>query len=61
MTSLFIIDDHPTFIEGVKSLFSVGNPEKIKVGGTANSISEARKKLRRSRAQIVLLDLTMPH
>ncbi|PLX02486.1 MAG: hypothetical protein C0595_10610 [Marinilabiliales bacterium] len=60
MTNLFIIDDHPTFIEGVKSLFPGDHPEKIKVGGTATTVTEARRKLKKSMAQIVLLDLVMP-
>lgn len=60
MTNVFIIDDHPTFIEGVKSLFPGDHPEKIKVSASATSIGEARRMLKKSRAQIVLLDLIFP-
>lgn len=60
MINLFIIDDHPTFIEGVKSLFPGDHSEKIKVSAWSTSVREARRKLKKSKAQIVLLDLVIP-
>lgn len=59
MISIFVIDDHPVFIDGIRSIFSDGN-DKIKVAGYANSAKEALPKLKRSQAKIVLLDLIMP-
>ncbi len=59
MINIFVIDDHPVFIDGIKSVFSNGN-DKIKVTGWATSVKEALPKLKRSQAKIVLLDLIMP-
>lgn len=59
MINIFVIDDHPVFINGIKSIFN-GGQDKIKVTGTANSAKEALTKLKRSRAQVIFLDLIMP-
>ena len=59
MINIFVIDDHPVFIDGIKSLFDNGK-DKIKVTGWANSAKEALPKLKRSHAKVVLLDLIMP-
>ena len=59
MTNIFVIDDHPVYIDGIKSAFKDGE-DKIKVSGWATSVKEAIPKLKRSRAKIVLLDLLMP-
>jgi DNA-binding NarL/FixJ family response regulator len=59
MINLFVVDDHPFFIDGIRSLFTDGN-EKIKVSGSANSAQEALPKLKKSQAKIILLDLIMP-
>ncbi|RLD45225.1 MAG: hypothetical protein DRI89_01685 [Bacteroidetes bacterium] len=59
MTNIFIIDDHPVVIDGIRSVFSDGK-DKIKVSGWANSAKEALPKLKRSHAKVVLLDLIMP-
>lgn len=59
MINIFVIDDHPVFIDGIKSVFS-NSEDKIKVSGWATSVKEALPKLKRSRAKIVLLDLIMP-
>ncbi len=59
MINIFVIDDHPVFIDGIKSVFSNGD-DKIKVTGSATSVKEALPKLKRSLAKIVLLDLIMP-
>ncbi len=59
MINLFVIDDHPVFIEGLKQIF---DPEidKIKVSGFAHNAAEAQTRLKRSNAKVVLLDLVMP-
>lgn len=59
MISIFVIDDHPITIDGIKSAFSSGE-DKIKVSGWATSVKEAIPKLKRSRAKVVILDLIMP-
>jgi len=59
MINLFVIDDHPITIDGIKSIFSDGK-DKIKVTGSATSAKEALSKLKRSHAKVVLLDLIMP-
>ncbi len=59
MINVFVIDDHPLFIDGLKSVFS-NNKDGIKISGSANSADEALPLLKRSMAKIVLLDLKMP-
>ncbi len=59
MINIFVVDDHPVYIDGVKSLFSDGK-DKIKVSGWAHSAKETLTKLKRSRVKVVLLDLIMP-
>ena len=51
MINIFIIDDHPVFIDGIKSVFSNGD-DKIKVTGWATSVKEALPKLKRFGAEI---------
>lgn len=59
MINIFVVDDHPMIIEGVKAIFD-GKKEKIKVVGSAYSAREALNKLQKSSAHIILLDLLMP-
>jgi len=59
MINIFIIDDHPVVIDGLRKIFADGK-DKIKVSGSANSAKEALPKLKRSHAKVVLLDLIMP-
>jgi len=59
MINIFVIDDHPVLIEGVKSVFD-STEDKIKVVGFAYSAKEALSKLKRSSAKVILLDLRMP-
>ncbi|RLD84781.1 MAG: hypothetical protein DRJ10_00270 [Bacteroidetes bacterium] len=59
MINIFIIDDHPVVINGIRLIFGEGK-DKIKVSGWANSAKEAIPKLKKSHAQVVLLDLVMP-
>jgi DNA-binding NarL/FixJ family response regulator len=59
MINIFVIDDHPVFIEGIKTLFS-DRKDKIKVSGVALNAKEAMSKLKRIRVKVVLLDLIMP-
>jgi len=59
MVNVFIVDDHPMLIDGVKSVFAK-NKDEIKIVGTATSAVNAMKKLKQSNANVVLLDLVMP-
>ena len=59
MIYIFIVDDHPLFIDGVSSAF-IKDIDNIEVVGSANSGKEAIEKLKDSKADVVLLDLVMP-
>jgi len=59
MINVFIVDDHPLFIDGVSSAF-IKDIDNIEVVGSANSGNEAIEKLKDSNADVVLLDLVMP-
>jgi DNA-binding NarL/FixJ family response regulator len=59
MIYIFIVDDHPLFIDGVSSAF-IKDIDNIEVIGSANSGKEAIEKLKDSKADVVLLDLVMP-
>ena len=59
MINLFLIDDHPLMINGIVAAFD-DKIDKIKISGTALSANEALKKLKKSTAQVILLDLLMP-
>jgi len=59
MINIFVIDDHPMIIEGVKAIFD-GKKEKIKVVDFAYSAKEALGKLKKTTAHVILLDLLMP-
>lgn len=59
VTELFIVEDHPVYIEGIKNIFD-RKQDKIYVSGWANSAEEAREKLKTSSADVILLDLNLP-
>lgn len=59
MINVFVIDDHPVFIDGIRSIFN-SREDRIKISGWAYSAKEALPKLKRSKAHVVLLDLVMP-
>ena len=59
VTELFIIEDHPVYIEGIKNIFNEKS-DNMFVGGFATSVEEARKKLKTSTAEVILLDLNLP-
>ena len=59
MINIFVIDDHPVFIDGLKSVFESGE-DGIKISKYAYSANEALPLLKRSKAKVVLLDLMMP-
>lgn len=56
---IFIIDDHPMFMNGIAKSFSKTS-DNIYVGGSAKSAGVAREKLKDSQADVILLDLKMP-
>jgi len=59
MINILVVDDHPVFIEGIKTLFS-DREDKIKVAGWAYNAKDALTKLKRTKVKIVLVDLIMP-
>jgi DNA-binding NarL/FixJ family response regulator len=56
---IFIIDDHPMFIKGIRETFKL-KTDHIFIGGIAKTIAEARDKLKHSDADIIFLDLVLP-
>ena len=59
MINLFVIDDHPVVVNGIKSLFDI-KTDGIKVTSWAYSAREATTKLTKSKADIIILDLLLP-
>lgn len=59
MIYVYSIDDHPLFIDGVRSAFSQEG-DKVEFVGSANSGYVALEELSDSVADIVLLDIVMP-
>jgi DNA-binding NarL/FixJ family response regulator len=57
-TWLLLVDDHILFREGLASLF--GPLPDLKVSGEAGSIREALERVRETRPDVVLLDLSLP-
>ncbi|MGD9307797.1 MAG: response regulator transcription factor [Desulfosarcina sp.] len=55
---IFIVEDHQLFREGLKSMMA--RREDIDVVGEAEDGLEAIKKIRKSKPDLVLLDLSMP-
>lgn len=58
MITIFIIEDHPIVIDGIKTLLE--NSGFAILIGSAQSASEALKKLPFVKADIVLLDINLP-
>ena len=57
-TRILLVDDHILFREGVASLLSA-QPD-LQVGGEAGSIREALARVRDTRPDLILLDLSLP-
>lgn len=60
MIRLFIIEDHPTMVIGIKNLFRPSR-DKIEVVNSANSIEEATLKADPKTFDIFMLDLWLPN
>lgn len=56
---LFIIDDHPVFLDGLRNSFDK-EKDGVFVGKWSKSIADARKKMKRSSAAVIFLDLVLP-
>ncbi|MEL6698403.1 MAG: LuxR family transcriptional regulator, partial [Bacteroidota bacterium] len=59
--TLFLVEDHPIFIEGLKSIFD--HSEDFKVKGTARNGKEAIERMytmQNDLPEIILMDLSMP-
>lgn len=57
---IFIIDDHPIYIDGLIAAIYKDYADEFSVSGSANNIEKAREKLKKSDADIILLDLKLP-
>ena len=55
---VFIVDDHPMVVEGLKAL--LGQLENIKVAGAASNAFDAIPFLRKNAIDLVLLDINLP-
>lgn len=58
MINILIVDDHPVFREGVKQM--LGEDETITVVGEAGNGVEAIEALKKTKTNIILLDINMP-
>ncbi len=58
MIRVFIIDDHPMVIEGIKSLLNAS--EGVVVAGSATDAFAAMEFLKKEPADVVLLDINLP-
>lgn len=56
--NVFIVDDHPLFLEGISAVLS--RDDRYRVVGTANSGKEALDQIEMNNAQIVICDYLMP-
>ncbi len=59
MINVFIIDDHPMFIDGVKVALR-SEKKHVKILGSATSVKEGMSELEKESIDVVLLDLVMP-
>ncbi len=59
MINIFVIDDHPIVANGIKALFDT-EKDNVRVTSWAFTAAQAKKKLTKSKADIVLLDLILP-
>jgi DNA-binding NarL/FixJ family response regulator len=58
MVKIFLIDDHPTVIEGIKALLF--HVENIEIIGSVHNAFLAMEFLRNQQAEVVLLDINLP-
>lgn len=58
MITVFIIEDHPIVIDGIKTLLE--NSGIATLTGAAQSAAEAMKKLQKVSADVALLDINLP-
>jgi two-component system NarL family response regulator len=58
MMKALLVDDHPLFLDGLKTLLTIRG---IEVVGTACDGLEAQEKARALRPEVILMDIQMPH
>jgi DNA-binding NarL/FixJ family response regulator len=59
MISLYIIDDHPIIVAGLKKMFHL-TADGIKITGNAQSVDDFLKKKDTVEADLIMLDLYLP-
>ena len=57
---IFLADDHQIFIEGVKTVLMDNNATNCEIVGEANCGSDLLKQIKKSKADLLLLDMNMP-
>ena len=60
LIEIFLIEDHPIFRDALVEAFYKKSTHKYVISGTAGTIGEAREKIKKSEADIILLDLKLP-
>lgn len=55
---ILLVDDHPLFLDGLKTLLTIRG---IEVVGMAGDGMEAMEKARALKPEVILMDITMPH
>ena len=58
MIRLFIIDDHPLVVEGIRAMLAA--VEDMEVIGSAETASAARGWLKKHQADVIILDISLP-
>ena len=56
LVSIFLVDDHELFLSGVRTELA----ERFDIAGSANTVDDAIDGIRRSRPDVVLIDVHMP-
>lgn len=60
LIEIFLVEDHPIYRDGLIEAFYKKSKHKYCISGIANTIGEAREKMKNSDIEIILLDLKLP-
>lgn len=59
MINVFVIDDHPMFVDGIKAVLKK-NSHSINISGFAFNSDDAIDKISKNHTDIILFDLSLP-